>query len=118
LILSGFTEKDIRVKVKDVEFAEAITVVRDGKGNRDRITVLPASLVPALQEQLRHARKLHEFDLAEGYGEAAMPYALVRKYPGVTRSWAWQYLFPSVLLIPALVGRDDITSIRIPFSAL
>lgn len=85
----------LRLRVKDVEFADLSITVRDGKGNKDRVTMLPASLVPALQGQLQHARNLHRLDLAEGYGDVEMPYALARKYPNAARAWAWQYVFPS-----------------------
>jgi integron integrase len=92
---TGMRLEGLRLRVKDVEFADLSIVVRDGKANKDRITMLPEALVPALQEQLRHASNLHGLDLAEGCGEVEMPHALARKYPQAVRSWAWQYVFPS-----------------------
>ena len=68
--------------------------VRDGKGSKDRLTVLPQSLVTALQEHLLGVRSLHRSDLAAGWGRVLMPYALDRKYPNASREWAWQWVFP------------------------
>jgi integrase len=70
--------------------------VRNGKGAKDRVTMLPKSLVPALQVQLDHARELHNLDLSQGFGEASLPYALARKYPKAGFEWGWQYVFPSL----------------------
>ncbi len=69
--------------------------MRDGKGAKDRFTVLPTSLVEPLQEQLKAAEKLHEQDLRHGLGKVNMPFALSRKYPNAATEWAWQYVFPS-----------------------
>jgi site-specific recombinase XerD len=69
--------------------------VRDGKGAKDRITLLPQSLVPALKDQLERTRSIHQSDLQNGYGFVYLPYALVRKYPEAPRQWIWQFLFPS-----------------------
>jgi integron integrase len=88
----------VRLRVKDIDLAMLQLTVRDGKGGNDRITVLPKSLVPALERQLTRARLLHEEDLAAGYGEVYMPYALDRKYPNAAREWAWQWLFPAARL--------------------
>jgi len=85
----------VRLRVKDVDFARHEILVRDGKGSKDRVTVLPGSLVPALRHQLAHAREVHARDLARGRGSTWLPYALARKYPGASRSWAWQYVFPA-----------------------
>src|SRR5439155_17306295 len=68
---------------------------RDGKGAKDRITMLPDSLKAPLQGQLAVARALHGRDLSEGLGEVWLPFALERKYPSAAREWAWQYVFPS-----------------------
>ena len=70
-------------------------VVRQGKGGKDRMTVLPQSLAVPLKDHLVRVKKLHEADLEAGYGEVYLPDALARKYPGAPRQWAWQYVFPS-----------------------
>jgi integron integrase len=85
----------VRLRVKDVDFAQHQIVVRDGKGEQDRVTVLPDSLVAPLQEHLQRARQLHARDLEAGYGTVDLPYALARKYPNANREWGWQYVFPS-----------------------
>jgi integron integrase len=85
----------MRLRVKDIEFERSEIVIREGKGFKDRITMLPKSVVPALQEHLARVKLLHDQDLHDGYGEVFMPYALARKYPNAGRSWGWQYAFPS-----------------------
>lgn len=85
----------VRLRVKDVEFARGEIVVRDGKGAKDRMTMLPRSLGPRLRAHLDEVRVLHERDLAEGLGATYLPAALQRKYPGAARDWGWQYVFPS-----------------------
>ena len=85
----------MRLRVKDVEFSRREILVRDGKGNKDRVTMLPVRLLGPLREQLEHARELHRGDLAEGFGAVWLPFALDRKYPGVAREWSWQYVFPA-----------------------
>jgi integron integrase len=85
----------VRLRVKDVDFEQHHLVVRDGKGAKDRITLLPQSLVPALKDQLERTRSIHQRDLQNGYGCVYLPYALVRKYPEAPRQWIWQFLFPS-----------------------
>ena len=85
----------LRLRVKDVEFARREIVVREGKGNKDRVTVLPENLMAPLQAQLQKARVLHEKDLAAGLGRVYLPHALAAKYPQADQSWAWQWVFPS-----------------------
>ncbi len=85
----------LRLRVKDVDFAGRQLVVRSGKGDKDRVTLLPASAVPALQQQLAAARRQHERDLALGAGWVELPCALARKYPSAGREWAWQWVFPA-----------------------
>ena len=85
----------LRLRVKDVDFAQAQIVVRDGKGGKDRVTVLPETLVPFLQEHLQHVKYIHDDDLSKGYGSAPLPSALDRKYPNAGREWKWQYVFPA-----------------------
>ncbi len=84
----------LRLRVKDLDLERRELTVRDGKGSKDRLTVLPQSLVPALQEHLLGVRSLHRRDLAAGWGRVLMPYALERKYPNASREWAWQWVFP------------------------
>lgn len=88
----------LHLRVKDVLFERGEILVRDGKGAKDRVTMLPASLAPALREQLLRARELHRQDLAAGHGEVYLPFALDRKYPQAGREWMWQYVFPSAAL--------------------
>ena len=85
----------LRLRVKDVDFEYRQIMVRDGKGAKDRVTMLPASLVEPLREQLARARKLHERDLAEGCGDVELPDALQRKYPKAAYEWGWKFVFPS-----------------------
>ena len=85
----------LRLRVKDVEFARREIVIREGKGNKDRITVLPENLLLPLQAQLQKARVLHEKDLEAGFGRVYLPHALAVKYANADRSWAWQWVFPS-----------------------
>jgi integron integrase len=85
----------LRLRVKDVDFEYQQITVRDGKGNKDRITMLPTSLIEPLKLQLQKAKSLHDQDLALGYGAVELPYALERKYPNANRSWVWQFMFPS-----------------------
>ena len=85
----------LSLRVKDVDFAYRQILVRDGKGAKDRVAMLPERLVPPLQRHLGKVRLLHARDLQEGFGEVRLPYALARKYPRAGRAWAWQYVFPS-----------------------
>ena len=85
----------LRLRVKDVDFARNEILVRDGKGSKDRRTVLPVSLVEALQRQIAFARTVHEKDVQDGHGEVWLPYALERKYKNAAREFAWQYIFPA-----------------------
>jgi integron integrase len=85
----------MRLRVKDVDFERRSIVVRDGKGGKDRITVLPASLIMPMRQQFRQAYALHQRDLAEGCGRVHLPHALARKYAGADQEWGWQYVFPA-----------------------
>ncbi|NJN98929.1 MAG: integron integrase [Anaerolineales bacterium] len=85
----------VRLRVKDVDFDQHQIIIRSGKGQKDRDTLLPDSLIPPLQRQLRYAKALHENDLERGYGQVHLPFALERKYPNANREWGWQYVFPS-----------------------
>ena len=85
----------IRLRVKDLDFGLSEVLVRNGKGAKDRVTILPENLQPLLQNQLAYARRLHEDDLKKGLGTVHLPYALARKYPNAEREWIWKYVFPS-----------------------
>jgi integron integrase len=85
----------VRLRVKDVDCTYRQVTIRDGKGQQDRVTVLPQSVDAALQRHLAKVKLLHDEDLAEGYGEVYLPYALDRKYPKAGTSWIWQYTFPA-----------------------
>jgi integron integrase len=85
----------VRLRVKDLDFAYRQLTVRDGKGEKDRVTILPQVLVAPLQAQLRAARHLHAADLELGYGAVYLPHALERKYPKAVTDWRWQYVFPA-----------------------
>jgi integron integrase len=85
----------LRLRVKDVDFARGELTVREGKGARDRRTVLPTSLVPLLEREIARVRALHAADLAEGFGRVWLPHALDRKYRNAATELGWQYVFPS-----------------------
>jgi integron integrase len=87
-----------RLRVKDIDFGLNNIVVRDGKGDKDRYTVLPDYVKTQLKEHLEKVRVLHEKDLKDGYGEVYLPEALTRKYTNAEKEWRWQYLFPSARL--------------------
>ena len=84
-----------RLRVKDLDFARLEIAVRDAKGAKDRVTMLPDPLVEPLRAQLGIAKAVHDRDLLEGFGEVYLPYALGRKYPSAGREWMWQYVFPA-----------------------
>lgn len=85
----------LRLRVKDIDIPKQHIIVRQGKGDKARMTMLPRICVEALQQQLVHSRQLHALDLAEGYGAVELPDALEWKYPRAATSWAWQYVFPA-----------------------
>jgi integrase len=85
----------LRLRVQDVDFGMKQLTVRDGKGAKDRFTMLPEKVMPTLQEHLERVRRLHEEDLAAGGGSVYLPGALERKYPHAAREWRWQYVFPA-----------------------
>jgi integrase len=85
----------LRLRVKDVDFGQNHLVVRDGKGQKDRVTLLPRSLIEPLTTQVARVRRLHERDLSEGFGRVYLPFALAEKYPNADRELGWQYLFPA-----------------------
>jgi integron integrase len=85
----------LRLRVKDVDFSRGEILVRDGKGHKDRVTVLPRSIASLLRRQLDFAGALHDEDLKAGCGEVWLPFALARKYRSAARDWGWQYIFPA-----------------------
>jgi integron integrase len=85
----------VRLRVKDLDLERLEILVRDGKGAKDRVTMVPESLREPLRAQLGVARALHRRDLPNGYGEVYLPYALARKYPSAAKEWMWQYVFPA-----------------------
>jgi integron integrase len=88
----------LRLRVKDIDFARREILVREGKGFKDRVTMLPVSLIEPLKSHLLKVQALHMEDLSNGYGAVFMPMALDRKYPNAAKDWAWQYVFPSIKL--------------------
>lgn len=85
----------LRLRVKDVDFVYNQVVVRDGKGQKDRVTILPAMVKEPLQRHLGKVKRIHESDLKAGFGRVYLPFALARKYPNADREWGWQYIFPA-----------------------
>lgn len=85
----------LRLRVKDVDFTRREIIVRDGKGQKDRVTMLPMRVVEPLRQHLNKVQHVHQGDLAEGFGEANLPFALARKYPNAAKEWGWQFVFPS-----------------------
>jgi integron integrase len=85
----------VRMRVKDIDFESGEIVIRQGKGGKDRRTMLPRSLRKPLQAQLAEASRIHGHDKAAGFGRVWMPDALARKYPSASQEWSWQYVFPA-----------------------
>lgn len=85
----------LSIRVKDIDFDRGEITIRDGKGQKDRVTMLPDSLTEPLKEHLRLVKRQHEEDLAKGLGRVPMPSALARKYPNADREWGWQWVFPA-----------------------
>ncbi len=85
----------VRLRVKDVDFSQKHIAVRSGKGNKDRVTLLPTPLAPKLRAQFDRVRERHAMDIEAGYGSVYLPHALARKYPNAAKEWVWQYVFPA-----------------------
>jgi integron integrase len=97
----------LRLRVKDVEFERRELIVREGKGNKDRVTVLPENLIEPLRAQLVRAKTLHDRDLSAGFGDVYLPDALAVKYKSAAKAWGWQWVFPSnVRSIDPRTGRE------------
>lgn len=88
----------LRLRVKDIDFERREIIIREGKGNKDRVTVLPENLIEPLRQRLQKTQQLHQADLDAGYGNVYLPQALQVKYAQAGRSWGWQYVFPSQML--------------------
>tara|TARA_R110001592_G_scaffold272904_2_gene539765 strand:+ start:1798 stop:2739 length:942 start_codon:yes stop_codon:yes gene_type:complete len=91
----------LALRIKDIDFSSNNIIVRSGKGDKDRSTMLPQQLVPELKRQVAQVELLHEQDLADGFGEVYLPNALDRKSPSAAKEIAWQYLFPA-----SRIGKD------------
>jgi len=85
----------LRLRVKDLDFGYRQILVRDSKGNKDRITILPDNLTAPLKNHLKRVRDIHQSDILQGFGEVNLPFAIARKYPNAPKEWAWQYAFPA-----------------------
>jgi len=85
----------VRLRIKDLDFELHQIVVRDGKGEKDRLTLLPESITADLERHLRHVRLIYEDDLQDGFGNVYLPFALERKYPNAAHEWGWQWVFPA-----------------------
>jgi integron integrase len=103
----------VSLRIKDIDFEMEQITVRQGKGKRDRITMMPKFMKSSLQHHVERVRKLHERDLSSGHGRVNLPYALDTKYPNAGKEWCWQFLFPSHKLSKdprsPLVGRYHIS---------
>ena len=96
---SGLRISDcIRLRVKDIDFEMNVIIVRNGKGDKDRVTILPGKLIDRIKQQIHYVDQAHKQDLANGLGEVYLPNALARKYPSAPRQLGWQYLFPAIHL--------------------
>ena len=84
----------LRLRVQELDFGAGQILVRDGKGFKDRVTMMPEAVRARLLEHLERVKQIHQKDLAEGYGAVLLPGALQRKYPGAAREWGWQWVFP------------------------
>ena len=88
-------EECLTLRVKDIDFERQQIVVRQGKGRKDRVTMLPAAAREALTRHLADVRRIHEADLARGFGRVVLPFALDRKFPNAATEWRWQFVFPA-----------------------
>ena len=88
----------LQLRIKDIELTRCEIVIRDGKGSKDRVTVLPAALIPAIENQLERVKQLFDVDRQAGRPGVTLPHALARKYPLAPVTWGWQYVFPAKTL--------------------
>lgn len=101
------TSECLSLRIKDIDFGMQQIIVREGKGMKDRSSILPDSLVSALKQQIERVKLLHQQDLLDGFGSVYLPNALAKKYPSAATDVAWQYVFPS-----ARIGKDPRSSVR------
>lgn len=85
----------LRLRVKDVDFGYRQIIIRDGKGQKDRVTVLPSKLEDPLKAQIQSVKRIHQIDQEKRIGTSCIPFALQRKYPAIATEWGWQYVFPA-----------------------
>lgn len=85
----------LRLRIKDLDLQQNSITVREGKGNKDRVTVLPAQVISPIIQHIKRVQRQHQTDLEKGYGEVVLPNALARKYPNANRQWGWQWVFPA-----------------------
>ena len=85
----------VRLRVQDIDFGQKNIIVRQGKGMKDRVTILPNSVIEPLKVHLKKVKLIHQKDLSDGFGSVYMPFALDKKYPNASREWIWQYVFPA-----------------------
>jgi integron integrase len=85
----------LRLRVKDLDLSRGVLTVREGKGGKDRTTMIPQTLLPALREQLQQRRAMHDIDVSKGMADVELPHALGVKLPNAGKQWAWQFVFPS-----------------------
>ncbi|HQU89240.1 MAG TPA: tyrosine-type recombinase/integrase, partial [Denitromonas sp.] len=83
----------LRLRIKDLDLERREIIVREGKGNKDRVTMIPASLIDELQDHLKARRVMHDTDLSTGHADVGLPFAIGRKYPQAGKQWPWQYVF-------------------------
>ena len=95
----------LRLRVKDIDFEYRHIIIRDAKGEKDRVTLLPESLIPKIKDQIDKRLILHNADLKKGFGDAVLPYALAAKYKNASKEFGWQYLFPAEKVVPDENGK-------------
>lgn len=83
----------LRLRIKDIDFDYKQIILRDGKGSKDRVTLLPQSLIPIILKQIERVKQIHQKDIEKGFGETVLPFALKRKYPNAAKEFSWQYVF-------------------------
>ena len=91
----------LSLRIKDIDINNRMILIHDAKGSKDRAGLLPDSIIPDIENQIKYVRTLHDEDLSKGHGRTTIPFALDRKYPGIDKKFSWQYLFPSKTLCMA-----------------
>ena len=99
----------LRLRVKDIDFQTNQIIVREGKGEKERVTMLPQAVKESLILHLEGVKKMHEDDLRNGFGEVYLPFALERKYKNAAKEWGWQYVFPSARISLDPRSKGDFT---------